>query len=184
MAAEPPRVIFGNSFDSLFSRELRAHITPTLDAEFKKHGVNLSKPFQPAYAVEVWAEVIELLSKHLYPKDSREAAQWKLGRNTIDGFVHTLIGKAAFGFMRLVGPVRSVERAARTYANANNYTRVELKRIGPTSFEFTLNEKHTLPEYDMGVLEAVLEHVGARQPHVTLIKRDAEGFTLKLEWAA
>lgn len=184
MAAEPPRVIFGTSFDSLFSSDLRAHITPTLDAEFKKLGVNLSKPFQPAYAIEVWVEIIELLCKHLYPKDSRETAQWKLGRSTIEGFVHTLIGKAAFAFMRLVGPVRSVERAARTYANTNNYTKIDLKRIAPTAFEFTLNEKHTLPEYDMGILEAVLEHVGAKQPHVTLLKRDAESFTLKLEWTA
>ena len=70
--------------------------------------------------------------------------------------------------------VISVERAAR--ASANNYTKVGLKRPGPTSFEFTLNEKHTLPEYDMGVLE----NLGARRPQVTLLER----LTLKLEWTA
>jgi uncharacterized protein (TIGR02265 family) len=180
--AEQPRVIFASAFESLFSQEVRPLITPALDAEFKKRGVNLDKSFQPAYPIEVWVELIDLLCTTLYPQDSKEAAQWKLGRSTIEGFSHTLVGKAAFAFMRLVGPVRSVERAARSYASTNNYTKIDLQRVGPTCFEFKLNEKHTLPEYDMGILEAVLERVGAKQPQVTMLKKDAESFTLKLEW--
>ena len=80
--------------------------------------------------------------------------------------------------------MRSVERAARTYASTNNYTKVTLNRVGPTSFDFHLNEKHTLPEYDMGVVEGVLEHVGAKTPVVTLSSQDPEGFTLRLEWTS
>jgi uncharacterized protein (TIGR02265 family) len=177
------RVVFSSGFESLFSRELRALITPSLDAALKQLGVHLDKPFLPAYPIETWTAVVELLARELYPQDSPQSAQWKLGRSTIEGFTHTIIGKAAFGFLRLIGPVRSVERAARSYANTNNYTKVELKRIGDTAFEFKLNEKHTLPEYDMGVVEAVLEHVGAKMPQVTLLAKDAESFTLKVEWA-
>ncbi len=182
--SELQRVVFSSGFESLFSRDLRAHVTPVIGAELKALGVNLEKPFQAGYPIETWAAAVELLAKHLYPEDGKPAAYWKLGRSTIAGFAETLIGRAAFGFLRLVGPVRSVERAARTYANTNNYTKVALNRVGPTSFDFYLNEKHTLPEYDIGVVEAVLEHVGAKSPRVTLVSQDAEGFTMRLEWTA
>lgn len=178
------RIVFASGFEGLFSKDLRAQVTPAIDAELRKLGVVIDRPFLPGYPVEKWAEVVELLARTLHAGESREAAYWKLGRSTVSGFGETLIGKAAFAFMKLVGPVRSVERAARNYANTNNYTVVGLNRTGPTSFDFHLNEKHTLPEFDMGVVEAILEHVGAKQPVVTLVDKDAEGFTMHLEWQA
>ncbi len=178
------RVVFASGFESLFSRDLRAQVTPELDRELKACGVFLDKPFQAAYSIETWAAAVEATAKHLFPGEARPVAYWKLGRSTIEGFAETLIGRASFGFLRLVGPVRSVERAARTYASTNNYTKVTLNRVGPTSFDFHLNEKHTLPEYDMGVVEGVLEHVGAKTPVVTLSSQDPEGFTLRLEWTS
>jgi uncharacterized protein (TIGR02265 family) len=178
------RVVFSQGLEALFSREIRALLTPELVAELKDAGVDLNKPFLPAYPIETWAAIVDLLARRLYPKDSIEAAYWKLGRSTTIGFGETFIGKAAFGFLKLVGPVRAVERAARSYANTNNYTKVELKRLGDTSFQFWMNEKHTLPEYDMGVVEAMLEYVGAKSPQITLIARDQESFTMKLDWQA
>lgn len=182
MAGE--RIVFASGFEGLFSKELRAHVTPACDAELRRLGVFIDKPFLPGYPVEKWAEVVEALAQHLYPNESREAAYWKLGRSTVRGFGETIIGKAAFAFMKLVGPVRSVERAARNYANTNNYTVVGLNRTGPTSFDFHLNEQHTIPEFDMGVVEAILEYVGAKSPVVTLVSKDSEGFTMHLEWQA
>jgi uncharacterized protein (TIGR02265 family) len=176
------RVVFGSGFDGLFSKEFRARVTPAFDAELKKLGVNLEKPFNPAYDIVTWAAVIDSAARHVYPELSRPDAFWQLGRDTVDGFAHTLIGKALFGMMKLIGPARSLMRAARSYAATNNYTKVDLNRTGDASFTFGLNEKHTLPQFDMGAIEALLQLSGAKNVRVTLLNQNPEGFTMNLEW--
>jgi uncharacterized protein (TIGR02265 family) len=176
------RVVFASGFEGLFSKEFRARVTPAFDAELKKLGVNLDRPFNPAYAIETWAAVIDAGARHVYPELQRPEAFWQLGRDTIDGFAHTLIGKALFAMMKLLGPARSLERAARSYASTNNYTKVGLNRLGHTSYDFHLNEKHTLPQFDMGAMEALLQLCGARNVRIALLGHDAEGFTMKLDW--
>lgn len=181
MAVET-RVVFGSGFDSLFSKDFRTKVTPALDAELKALGVRLDKPFQAGYPVEVWNSVLELTAKHLYASDSMPEAFFKLGRTTIVGFCETLAGRALFPLLRLIGPVRAVERAARNYAATNNYTQVTLTRVGPTCFDFHLNEKHSLPQFDMGVLHEALVQLHVASPGVTLKDHDSEGFTMRLEW--
>lgn len=176
------RVVFNSGFDSLFSKEIRARVTPPMAAELSAVGVRLDKPFVPAYPVETWAQVVSICAKYVYPDDSTPAAFLKLGRSTIIGFCETLAGRALFPLMRLIGPVRAVERAARSYAATNNYTKVVLTRVGPTSFDFHLNEKHTLAEFDMGVIEEVLIQLHVKTPLVKLVSQDTEGFTMRLEW--
>lgn len=182
MSSTETRVVFASGFDGLFSKEFRKRVTPALVSELKSLGVNIEKPFNPAYTVETWAAVINACSRHLYPELSLPDASWQLGRDTVDGFAHTLIGKAIFGMMKIIGPARSLERSMRSYASTNNYTKVELNRTGPTSYDFTLNEKHTLPQYDMGALEWMLQMCGAKNVTVTLVKQDPEGFIFHLAW--
>lgn len=177
------RVVFGSGFDSLFSPEFRARVTPQLDTALRALGLRLDKPFNPAYPIETWAGTLELMAKHLYGELPTGDAYRQLGRSTIDGFEHTFLGKASFPLMRLIGIARSVERATRSYASTNNYTKVTLTRLSPTSFDFYLNEKHTLPDYDMGVIERVLELLKAKDAKVTLQSRDAEGFVMRLSWS-
>lgn len=182
MSSDQPRVVFASGFDGLFSKDLRARVTPALDAQLKALGVNLEKPFNPGYTIETWAAVIDACAQHIYPELSRPDAFWQLGRDTVDGFAHTLIGKALFAMMKLIGPARSLERSTRSYASTNNYTKVALNRTGPTTYDFSLNEKHTLPQYDMGVVEALLQMCGAKNVAITLAKHDAEGFTMHVQW--
>lgn len=178
------RVVFNSGFDSLFSKDIRAKVTPAMADELTAAGVRLDKAFPPGYPIETWATAVAICAKHLYPEDSAPDAYKKLGRSTIVGFCDTLAGKALFPLLRLIGPVRALDRAARNYAATNNYTKVTLTRVGPTSFDFYLNEKHTLPEYDMGVLEEALTQLHVKAPLVTLREQDTEGFTMRLEWTA
>ncbi len=176
------RVVFGSGFEALFSADFRARVTPELDAALRGIGVRLDKPFNPGYPIETWAQTLTLMSKHLYSELSLAEASRQLGRATVDGFEHTFLGKASFPLMRLIGVARSIERAARSYASTNNYTKVVLTRLSQTSFDFYLNEKHTLPQYDMGVVERMLELLKAKEPTVVLQSQDAEGFVMRLAW--
>lgn len=178
----PPRVVFGQGFEGLFCPELRARLTPSLVEQLARLGVNIHKPFNPAYTIETWQQTIELLARELYPTQSMGDAQKDLGRITLRGYGETLVGKALFAMLRIIGPVRAIERAARSYASTNNYTQVTLTRTGPNEYDFGINEKHTLPEYDMGVSEAMLEYLGVKDGRVTLVSKDAEGFTMHLSW--
>jgi uncharacterized protein (TIGR02265 family) len=181
MAVET-RVVFGSGFEALFSKDFRTKVTPQLEKELSAVGVRLDRPFNPAYSVEVWSSVLSLCAKHLYADDSLPEAYRKLGRSTVVGFGETFMGKALFPLLRLIGPVRALDRAARSYASTNNYTKVVLTQISPTCFDFYLNEKHTLPEYDMGVIEEMLTHLHVPSPRVNLQAQDTEGFTMRLEW--
>ena len=183
MAVET-RVVFGSGFEALFSKDFRNRVSPQLEKELSALGVRLDRAFNPAYPVEVWASVLSLCARHLYREDSLPEAYRKLGRSTVVGFGETFMGKALFPLQRLIGPVRALDRAARSYASTNNYTKVVLTQMGPTSFDFYLNEKHTLPEYDMGVIEEMLTHLRVPSPRVTLKTQDADGFTMRLEWTA
>ncbi len=183
MAVET-RVVFGSGFDALFSKDFRSRVTPQLEQALATRGVRLDRPFNPAYPVEVWASVLSLSAQHLFTQDSVPEAYRKLGRSTVVGFGETFIGKALFPLLRLIGPVRALDRAARSYASTNNYTKVVLTQMTPSCFDFYLNEKHTLPEYDMGVVEEMLTHLHVPSPRVTLKTQDTEGFTMRLEWNA
>lgn len=176
------RLVFNSGFESLFSKEIRARVSPAMNEELKALGLRLDKPFLPAYPIEIWAQVVASCARHVYPEDSAPAAFLKLGRSTIVGFCETLVGRALFPLLRLIGPVRAIDRAARNYAATNNYTKVTLTRVGPASFDFYLNEKHTLPEFDIGVLEEALIQLHVKSPQVRLVSQDAEGFTMRLEW--
>lgn len=183
MPAEP-RVMFATAFESLFSKKIRSQLTPAVTEHLRGLGVDLGRPFQAGYPVETFAAALYAVSDALYPARPRPEALYELGHAFAEGFAETLLGKAAFGLMKLMGPVRSLERAVRTYSTANNYTQVQLTRLGPTAFDFHLNEQHILPQYDMGIITGVLERVGAPGVHVTLQSADAEGFTLHIEWPA
>jgi uncharacterized protein (TIGR02265 family) len=176
-------VVFGSGFEGLFSQGFRQRVTPALTAELKALGVDLDRPFDAAYPIETWAKTLEVCARHVYPELSWPDASWRLGRDTVDGFGHTLIGKAVYGVMKLIGPARSVERAARSYASTNNYTKVTLNRTSQTSYDFHINEQHSLPEFDMGALEGLLTFAGAKDPKVTLIRQDAEGYLFHLAWS-
>ncbi|MBL8910165.1 MAG: DUF2378 family protein [Archangium sp.] len=180
MSSEP-RVVFAAGFDSLFSKEVRARVTPALEAELLALGVNLKKPFNPAYPVEAWAGSVKACAKHLFPDAKGNEGFFELGRLTMRGFRETLIGAAIFGVMRLIGPARTLERSARTYASASNYTQVSLKRLSESSYEMGLNEAHTPPEYDMGVIDQAIELLGVK-PSVKLLNASSEGFLMLVSW--
>lgn len=184
MSASQPRVVFATAFEGLFSKDVRARLAPEFKPELLKLGVNLDKPFNPAYPVEVWAAVVDAVGKHLYPTLSREEAQRRVGRDTIEGFGHTVVGKALFAMLRLIGLTRAIERSTRSYASSANYTQIKLTKTGPTSFDFEMNELHTLPQFDMGIIEGMLAFLGAKNFEVTVKSRNADGFTLHLTWSA
>ncbi len=177
-----PRLVFSQGFESLFHPEFCKGVTPAMKEEFKAIGLDIDRKLLPGYPVETWAKTLEICAKHLYPSLPYEDAALELGRGAIDGFMHTIGGKAAFFAMRLIGVARSIERAARTYAVTSNYQQVKLTRLSATSFDFYLNENVAPPEFDMGIVGRTLEELGAKNSTVTLVSRDAEGFTMRLTW--
>ncbi len=178
------RVVYHSAYESLFTPALRGRITSSIEDELRAAGVDLKKKFDPVYPLPVWLETLRILARSFHPTLTFEAACVLLGRDTIDGFTGTLVGRASFAALRVIGVRRAVERAARTYAVTNNYTRVTLTPVGPTSYDFHMNEFDVPAEFDVGVLGRCLELLGASAPQVTVTARDETGFTLRLSWAA
>lgn len=176
-----PRVVFGTSFESLFTPELRAKLTPAFEADLRALGIDVHKGFNPAYPVEQWVKVCEVCLRHAWAGRPPDEAWFELGRGIIRGFQNTLVGAAAFKLLRLIGPARALERSTRVYASSSNYMKIELSKRGTNSYTARMNELHTPPQLDMGIFHESLVALGAK-PTLTVVEKDATGFTLGLDW--
>jgi uncharacterized protein (TIGR02265 family) len=192
MSTNPPRVpvkeriVFNSSVEALLIRGLAKQMTPELAAGLKELGFDLSKPLLPGYPSDQWQKAVDLCAKLVFPNDTMGDAQWKLGESTVMGFEETLIGKAAIGFSKVLGPRRIMGRFPSMSRTSNNFSRMEGKEISPTHFEMTTEPYVGWPQFVQGCLSAVLRISGAKEPNCEIVEHDPkrERLVLSCTWKA
>jgi uncharacterized protein (TIGR02265 family) len=160
-------------------RALGDVLTPALQAKLAALGVDYGKPLRAAYRQEVWDQALLAAMAVLFPELEREAACFAMGTRYIEGFSSTLLGKAIVELGRLVGPERTLKRMQHNQRSTNNYSAVELEKLGPTHFRIRTS---ILPEFlpavvihpEMhyaaltgGIYFGVLKLLGVKNPHIT-----------------
>ncbi|HEX8822829.1 MAG TPA: DUF2378 family protein [Archangium sp.] len=176
------RLVFEHTVEGLFRFSLRTRLSSPAWQALREAGVDLSKPLLPAYPYETWRRGLEIAVGDLYPLLPRAEAWRHLGREVVNGMVHTLMGRAMVGVARLLGPLRSLRRLNNTLRSADNYVESRLTELSPTSCEVWLNEVMDQPSYYQGVLEASLGLAGARNVKTRVVARDGRGAVLHVEW--
>lgn len=176
-------LIFNHTLQSLLSRTFPEGVPPELKARLRTLGVELDKPLLPAYPRTTWARCIELCALFGFPHESREVAWRRMGERMVDGYKETMIGRAMFTTLRLLGPRRMLQRAQKNFRSGNNYTEVRLKDLEPTVMEVWFNEMDdVLRHFTVGLVLAGMRAGGAVEPRVELLHADAQGFTLRASW--
>ena len=181
MATE--RVVFNSAFEGLFLRALAVDMTPVLMERLKRSGLDVSQRLLPAYPIAVWVAAIELACDAVYPTLTRDDACHRLGRRIIDGYQQTLIGRALFATLRLIGPRRTLDRVAKSFRTSNNFSEARLTEETGRRFALWMNEVETNPHLTAGIIERGLELAGAKEARVVMRSRDAVGCILECSWA-
>ncbi len=178
-----PHLIFDHSVQGLVSRAFPEGIPPELKVKLRDIGVDLDKPLLPAYPHVTWSRCVELISQSVFPHERREVAWRKMGERMVDGYQETMIGRALFATLRLLGPRRMLQRTQKNFRSGNNYTEVRLNDVSPTEVDVWFNETdEVLRHFTSGLVIAGMRVGGAAEPRAEVLHKDTRGFTLRASW--
>ncbi|NMO22096.1 DUF2378 family protein [Pyxidicoccus fallax] len=178
----PEKLVFEHTLEGLFVRGLMGRVTPVLRARLRKVGVDLDRKLQPAYSFETWCSAVQVAAREVHPDVPDEVGYGLLGERMVDGYRETVLGRAAFGVIQLLGPRRGVSRARQMFRSGNNYTETRLEDVSPTEVDLWMNEAGPIRYFTRGALLAGLRATGARQPVVEVREFDDECVTYRLIW--
>jgi uncharacterized protein (TIGR02265 family) len=179
------RLVYVQVVEGLLQHGLQGKVSPRLKQRLRQVGVDLDRPLLPAYPVPLWFHCLSIIVEETYPGVPREQGFRQLAETHVQGYGRTVIGRAVYGVMRLLGPRRVVQRLPQTLRATDNYTVVELVERGPTAYEMRMNSAPDTPGYVEALFEAMMRVGGADSPKVTRTHVDpAEpSSTYLLTWA-
>jgi uncharacterized protein (TIGR02265 family) len=182
--ANDSELVFQQVVEGLFHVGLRGKMTPVLQARLREAGLDLSRPLAPAYPRADWNRFVQITAETLWPGEPPEVSYHALGRQLLQGYAETFLGKALVGIVRLVGPRRALDRMTRNFRSGGNYNDTRVTEQAPGDVLFWMNEPDLHPAYVAGILSAAMEMAGAKQLDIQVQARDAAGCTYRIRWAA
>jgi uncharacterized protein (TIGR02265 family) len=177
------RLVFSQALEGLFIKALKDKVTDRIRERVKAEaGVDLQKPFDPAYPISRWEKCLVVCAEELFPERSLELGVQEVGFLLTRGYFQTLLGSAVAAVLKVIGPARAIKRMDRSLRSGNNYSETRVTELAPGKFEFWSNETG-LTQYNLvGLLRAGAEVSGAKNLRAEIVKRDDEGVTIVLEW--
>lgn len=174
-------VVFSSAYESL-RRALGPDLEPAARERFRAHGVDLYGKLNVAYPYETWIASLHVAAELLAPGAPLDEATYVVGRRILESFVETMIGKATFGVLRVIGPRRGFDQIRRSLRTTNNYSRTTFTEVSPGVFHLWCSQV-TFPHYYRGVFEAGLVLVGQKNGSAKLLSHDAAGATFEIRWS-
>lgn len=178
----PERLVYEHTMEGLFVRGLAGRVSPSLKERLRTVGLNLDRRLLPAYPFETWCSCVRLTAELLLADLAEEEAYHHLGERMVDGFRATLMGRAQFNVLQLLGPRRVLHRAQQSFRSGNNYTEVRLTALGPSELEVWVNEPGFTRYVVQGALAAGLRASGAAEPEVRVETFTPEDVTFHVSW--
>jgi uncharacterized protein (TIGR02265 family) len=179
-----PELVFEQAVEGLFLIGLKGQVAPALEARLRAAGLDLARPLAPAYTREAWHGFLRITVETLWPDEPPERAWHTLGRQLLEGFAETLMGKALVGIVRLVGPRRTLERMTRNLRSGCNFLETRVSDVAPGEVLLWVNEPDVPAPHLAGLVEATLAFAGARAVDVQVHARDKFGCTYRVRWDA
>lgn len=182
LQAQPSKLlVYGPTVDSLFNGVLGDRVTPQLRERLRQAGLDLSRPVLPAYPLNLFEAFLEITAHELYSDVPFDNALRSLGEAQVEAFARTLMGRAAFSFMRMVGVRRSLEQISYSWRNANNFVRTQVHEPSPRTLEVWVNEVGRQPQVIQGTLSRALQLISSQPYRVTMRHYDGHSCTYLLE---
>lgn len=176
------RLVYVQVVEGLIQHGLQGRISPRLKTRLRQVGLDVDRPLLPAYSVLMWQQCLRVIAEETWPGMALEEAFRHLAAAHVEGYGRTLIGRAVYGVMRLLGPRRLVQRMPQTLRGTDNYTQVELVEKGPAAYEMRMNSALDCPGYAESLFEHMLRVGGGESPHVTTLSVEDGHTTYLLTW--
>ena len=185
MAAESvtERLAFDSSVEALFVKLLGPRLGDEGQAKLRQGGLDLRRKLLPAYPAEDVARWIDVCMPFVYPGLPRDAAIHELGRESVDSFGQTMVGRAMMVGVRLMGLRRVLARMTRSMRAGGNYLSCECRELGPRDLELTINDHNTMPTFYAGMFEAIARACGVNNARVELLPVAGPGCTVRVRWS-
>jgi uncharacterized protein (TIGR02265 family) len=174
-------LVYDSAFDAL-RRALGKKLDAPAMQRFKALGVDFERKLDPAYPLDVAVAALRLAGQLYAPGLGENAAMEKLGRAITASFAETMVGKALFATLRVLGTKRGLTGLQRSLRMNNNYVSTKLTELGPNEVELWCGPI-TFPTYYQGIFAQGLEATGAKGVRVELKASDAQGATYRVQWA-
>lgn len=175
-------LVFDSAVEGLFHKALVDRLSPAVLERMRAEGLDLRAPLKPAYPEAAFHRCVELAAADVFGDLPRDAALERMGQEVVRGFGLTLVGAAVLAVIRLLGPLRALERMTRNFRNVSNYLETRLTRRSPTEVEVWINHTSGLPSYFAGILLRVLQSSGAKGPTVRHERSDGDGAVFVASW--
>ncbi|WP_163863372.1 DUF2378 family protein [Myxococcus eversor] len=178
----PEKLVFEHTFEGLFVRGLAGRVTPALRERLRDVGLDLERKLQPAYVFDTWCSAVRVTAHELHSDVSAEVAYSLLGERMVDGYRETVMGRALFSVIQLLGPRRGVGRARQMFRSGNNYTEARVDDVSTTEVDLWMNEAGPIRYFTQGAVLAGLRATGAIQPVVTVREFTPADVTYRCTW--
>jgi uncharacterized protein (TIGR02265 family) len=173
-------LVYDSAFESV-KRALGSKLDARALERFRALGVDFDRKLQPAYALETSVEVLRVAADVFAPGLPLELAMEKLGHAVTARFAETMVGKALFATLRVLGTKRGLTGLQRSLRMNNNYVQTKTTEIGPNEVELWCGPI-TFPTYYRGIFQEGLQATGAKDVKVELKTIDAQGATYRVTW--
>src|SRR6185436_3386492 len=164
-------VVFDSAFEAL-KKAMGSKLNRVGLEQFRAIGVDYEKKLAPAYPLPIALEAVRIAGKIYAPSDPEPVAMEKLGRRISQTFAETMVGKALFATLRVLGVKSGLSGLQRSLRMNNNYVKTKLTELGPNEVELWVGPI-TFPTYYSGIFAEGLSAVGARDVKVELVRSDA-----------
>ncbi len=176
------KLVFDQTLEGLFVRGLDGRVTPTLKLHLKEVGVDLDRKLLPAYPFETWCSCVRVAAQALYADATEEQAYHALGERMVDGYRGTMLGRALFSVLQLLGPRRVLSRVQQSFRSGNNYTVVRVEDLGPCLLRLWVNEPGPTRYLVQGAILAGMRGCGVQDAQIRVRGFTAEDVTFEVEW--
>jgi uncharacterized protein (TIGR02265 family) len=141
------------------------------------------RELRDGYPLAVWRAALRVAREHAYPERSEAQAYRELGRQTIQGLSHTLVGRVFALAAPLLGPSRCAAKLPTYLRSSREDMRVEAHALGSRLWEVKIHDPDPLPEFVAGSVEGVL-HLTRVLPRVEVELEGPHDYRLSVSWIA
>ncbi len=173
---------FRTTMEALFVDALGTQLPPALKDRLRAEGLDLEK-LAPAYPRQVFSRCCRLTAEALYPHEPVDESLRALGRQMIEGYSRSLIGRAVVGVFKVVGVRRGLDRVTRAFRHGDNYTVTRFTPLSDHEAELWFNQVNGQPTFTQGALEACLSWVGAKDGQVEIVRTDGMECLYRIRWS-
>jgi uncharacterized protein (TIGR02265 family) len=147
----------GSMFEGLFVHAL--DVPDDFAAQLKGAGFDLADR-QPSYDMDVWIACLDLASARLHGELPRYEAWRRLGREFVEGYFETMVGRLIAVTIPLMDAERFVARIPQYVRTGVGGTLTEVQQVGRGQAQVTLRGPHEGAAWVLtGVLEVCFERL-------------------------